>query len=67
MTQGDETINNSDIERAQKWYREHIKHVDYLMTRAQAKFPPSGSDKLRPELWKPESWLWFRQEGFLNG
>ena len=48
-----------DVLRGKKWYKDHKKHVDYLVSIDQQPFPMSGSDISHPELWKPGGWRWF--------
>lgn len=70
MSKSDTTpLTAKDILQAQAWYKKHKPHVERLMSSRSEftkRFPPHGSDCARPELWKSESWLWFRQEGFLD-
>jgi hypothetical protein len=51
-----------DVIRAIRWYRRHERHVESLMSSKSGAdsgvFPPSGSDCLRPELWKAGHWRW---------
>jgi hypothetical protein len=54
--------NTDDAIRAIRWYRQHMAHVERLMSSKSGAdsgaFPPSGSDCLRPELWKAGHWRW---------
>ena len=53
------SIRDDDVDRAMEWYDEHRKHVNsLLLAYSGPRYPPSGSDCLRPELWKPGHWGW---------
>jgi hypothetical protein len=52
-------MTEQDAHRAVEWYKEHKRHVERLIKEARGKFEPSGSDAIRPELWKAEHWFWF--------
>ena len=45
--------------RAFKWREQHFRHVARLVAGADTAFAPSGSDRIRPELWKGGHWKWF--------
>lgn len=45
---------------ARKWYWDHIEHVDGIMAATKEAYAPSGSDIMRPELWKGAHWRWFK-------
>lgn len=45
--------------RATNWMVEHREHVDRLVKSAEYCYAPSGSDRLRPELWKEAHWKWY--------
>lgn len=54
-----DTLTFSERAMALEWYREHHTHVDRMLARhVGAAFPPSGSDRIRPELWKSAHWMW---------
>lgn len=56
-------IQDSDKAPARAWYEEHRAHVDRMCTAyAGPAYPPSGSDCIRPELWKPAHWKWLLEE-----
>lgn len=60
-------VQEKDKVRAWAWYRQHREHVDRMVRlRSPLRFclmyPPSGSDCLRPELWKPSHWRWLLGE-----
>lgn len=48
-----------DVEPAKKWYNEHKEHVEKLVAQLGPGYPPSGSDCVKPELWKEDHWKWF--------
>jgi hypothetical protein len=50
-------------DRAQKWLNEHRDHVVNRLLKADGDgiVEPSGSDAIRPELWKACHWRWFLQ------
>lgn len=48
--------------KALDWYNTHEKHVTELIRSGDNDYPPSGSDMLKPELWKPAHWRWFFKE-----
>lgn len=57
-------LTNEDRDRALAWHEKHRAHVDAMLGRYERRFnnptyPPSGSDCLHPELWKPGHWKWF--------
>lgn len=55
------TIPASAIEAAKKWRSKHFTHVLSLVVRGDATYPPSGSDVIRPELWKASHWKWLQE------
>lgn len=46
-------------DRANEFRGKHKIHVDELIRSTKHLYPPSGSDMLHPELWKPAHWAWF--------
>jgi hypothetical protein len=52
-------MTGKDINRAAEWRRNHAKHVDELNAEATVAVAPSGSDVVRPELWKSMHWAWY--------
>jgi hypothetical protein len=54
-----------EARRAREWYEAHKNHVSNLMRQATKRgatgFEPTGSDVIRPDLWKAEHWLWFKK------
>lgn len=51
-------VQEKDKLCAWRWYEEHRAHVDRLVADCELAYPPSGSDCIRPELWKPNHWKW---------
>ena len=51
-------LSGEQIDRAMAWWEAHESHVGRLIAGTRAAYPPSGSDKSRPELWKDAHWLW---------
>ena len=50
---------------AAAWWDKHESHVDWLIASRDdggVAYPPSGSDRFHPELWKAGHWRWFKQE-----
>jgi hypothetical protein len=45
---------------AKKWRSEHVEHVKKIEAAASKRTKPTGSDAIRPELWRGEHWRWFR-------
>ena len=41
------------------YYERHMTHVDAMLRGVTQAVEPTGSDALRPDLWKPEHWRWF--------
>lgn len=55
------------LDRGEAWYREHRDHVRRLLknafdSRNPAAVKPTGSDLIRPELWKTIHWRWFLEQ-----
>ncbi len=53
---------------AAQWWCDHQIHVDRLIAGlddGDAAYPPSGSDRFHPELWRAPHWRWF--DGVVNG
>lgn len=50
------------IEKGFNWYKEHEDHVHDLIKDTEISVKPSGSDLLKPELWKDIHWNWFFEE-----
>ena len=51
------------------WWDKHKSHVDKLVASRDGRgetYPPTGSDRFHPELWKAGHWRWFKQE-YLHG
>jgi hypothetical protein len=46
------------MDNAKKWRFLHSDHVGRLMDGTRAAYEPSGSDQIRPELWKGAHWNW---------
>lgn len=57
MTQTTE-LSSEQIARAMAWWEAHETHVGRLIAGTRAAYPPSGSDKSRPEIWKDAHWHW---------
>jgi hypothetical protein len=61
------SIMPEDVERAKAWRSEHKHHVKMLENselhpiKSHNAYAPSGSDALRPELWRPPHWRWLRE------
>jgi hypothetical protein len=55
-------------DKAQKWLNDHHNHVVDRLLKADngAIVEPSGSDAIRPELWKACHWRWFLQTADWN-
>lgn len=51
-------MQDEDQKQALKWAAEHHAHVQDLLACGSLAFPPTGSDCLHPELWKPAHWRW---------
>lgn len=50
----------SDLQtNASNWNERHKDHVQRIREETSYSYPPSGSDMLRPELWKGAHWNWF--------
>lgn len=45
--------------RATLFMSEHREHVKALIRAAEYSYPPSGSDRFKPELWKEAHWKWY--------
>lgn len=62
------TYNPRPVEEKDKlgalaWYGEHRDHVNRMLAHyVGGGFPPSGSDCLHPELWKPGHWKWLLEQ-----
>lgn len=57
---------NEVVSKAQIWYLDHKDHVQRIVMASHPYFPgtpPSGSDLLKPELWKACHWNWFFRGG----
>lgn len=52
-------MTEADNERARTWYREHRMHVNKMLSTPGTRVEPTGSDAIRPELWKDIHWRWF--------
>lgn len=53
-------FREQDAIAAQTWYAEHKAHVDEMLANCwRLAYPPSGSDRIHPELWKSAHWKWF--------
>lgn len=48
-----------DLKAAKKFYEDHTDHVTMLVNSTLVSYPPSGSDAIRPELWKSAHWRWY--------
>ena len=46
------------IEAARMWWGDHKRHVGALIRNASSAYPPTGTDRYRPELWKDSHWAW---------
>jgi hypothetical protein len=46
------------MDNAKKWRFLHADHVARLMAGERASYEPTGSDRIRPELWKAAHWNW---------
>jgi siroheme synthase len=46
------------IAKARAWKAEHTAHVERLMSGDPYLYRPTGSDVIRPELWKGAHWNW---------
>jgi len=57
----DSTIPDAAIEKAISWRASHSDHVAKLVASARCAYPPTGSDVIRPELWKDAHWRWLRE------
>lgn len=52
-------IQEKDKVSARAWYQEHHSHVERMLSGYTGPaYPPSGSDCIRPELWKVAHWVW---------
>lgn len=58
-TSRETTLPPSVVDHAKEWREQHFRHVYKLVHRAASAYPPTGSDAIRPELWKGAHWLWF--------
>ena len=55
-------MTGTDINRASNWKRDHTDHVKRLVASVDGDpIYPTGSDVIRPELWKGIHWKWFFQ------
>ena len=57
------TVPSDAISSATQWWNAHKRHIDQLMSSNDdggAAFPPSGSDRYHPELWKAGHWRWLK-------
>jgi hypothetical protein len=55
---------------AANWWRDHQAHVGRLIASREGEgsaYPPSGSDRFHPELWKASHWRWFDGIVILEG
>lgn len=66
MTTNDK-LTSEGIQKAQAWYRDHQPHVERVIKEGESAYPPSGSDRINPQLWKSGHWRWFKEEGYLHG
>lgn len=56
-----DTVSALHRERARAWRDEHTDHVQRLLNSTDGAcliYPPSGSDVVHPELWRPPHWRW---------
>lgn len=51
-------LSAEQIAQAMAWWKAHETHVGILIAGTRASYPPSGSDKSKPELWKAAHWHW---------
>ncbi len=58
MAKDRDTVTIEDINKAKEWRDNHSHHVSKLVDSVTISYPPSGSDRGRPELWKAEHWKW---------
>jgi hypothetical protein len=56
------TFDEVQRTRALEFFTKHRDHVERLMKEGKHVYPPSGSDRLHPELWKSAMWRWFFHE-----
>jgi hypothetical protein len=52
-------IGEAEVSSAMAWMSEHASHVRGLIADTRMAYPPTGSDRIRPELWKSAHWKWF--------
>ena len=53
-------VSDSDLEKADMWYRLHKNHVNKLFNSAKTEYPPTELEDIKnPNLWKAEHWRWF--------
>lgn len=55
----DRVPTQAELDTVYAFWDRHPGLVERRLMQAEKQYAPSGSDRIRPELWKPAHWSWF--------